>query len=519
MKKSVYRQIRAIFCLAAAALFFAGCGGEYENSSGNAGVSGGAVSVSAVSGQAASASAVSGQAVSGSDGYHRYTYCSDWNLYYIRDYYTDKAKIVERNLEDGSEREISVDGVHEICYADNDWVYYTKMRYEEDSDGEVRIIVREVWRAPVSKSSFCMDQKAEELVLSADNDMGLIASRSHVGTDHRGVQCDGRYIVYEGGDWAETDEYTLETFLRVYDIRTGKYVCEEIFHTDNFDIDMRNPVLCGDSIFLYDNEKTELVRIKLETGETMTVASKDYQRPIVPDTTISTASEEDVFWINHKKDNSEEVWQYHLSENRKICLITDAEFRKALEKNGLLTCSLGGKKAHTYYCEACFVRANRLYVQIEIDGEGSQDKVCRNWVIFSKELGAPDAPLVFEKKLNECLANPERRQKFFTKKYDGIYGIQPHKEKACFKSRGFCVSMTEKECLLYVENEDEKKNMPASYDFETGEMRFLEKGEDWPSCYLYDRNNRVLTGDPGEFMERYDTCDKMPNNYDALEEE
>lgn len=70
---------------------------------------------------------------------------------------------------------------------------------------------------------------------------------------------------------------------------------------------------------------------------------------------------------------------------------------------------------------------------------------------------------------------------------------------------------------MYLENSEKKKNMPALYDFRTDSLRFLEKGEDWLSCYLYDRNNRMLTGDPGEFFEAYDMCDRMPNNYDSLE--
>ncbi len=515
MKRLIGRKSGVFLCLAMAALLFAGCGGEYVDRPGSAGVSGGAVSASTVSGQAVSASAVREQAVVDSDGYSRYTYCSDWNLYYIRDYYSEEARLIERNLEDGSEREIRLDGIHEVCYADNDWVYYTKVSEWEEED-EFYSIVGEVWRSPIDKSSSRMDEGKEELVLKAEDEEGMVSSRSHVGRDHRGIQCDGRYIVYEGGEWTGQEGETLESSLRVYDIHAGKYVCEEILHTGSFDTDMRSSFLCGDSVFLYDNENQELVRVKLETGEKTTVVPvEDYYWDYMQ-SSIFTASDEDIFWINEEEE-AEEIWQYHLPGQKRLCLITNGEVRKLLEKKGLLKCSIGGKK-HAFDYEACFVRADRLYVQVGINGEGSHGEICQNRVILSKELGAPEATPVFEEKLSKCLANPQKRQKVFSKKYDGIYGRQPHKEKAYFKTRGFCVSMTEDGCLMYVENADEKKNMPAWYDFQTDTMRFLEKSEDWPSCYLYDRDNRILTGDPGEFFERYATCDKMPNNYDCLED-
>ncbi len=505
MKKH-FKSTRVVLSLTAAAVLFAGCGGEYSGLSENNSISGGAVT----------ASAVSGQAVSGSGGYSRYTYCSDRNLYYIRDCYSEDARLVERNLEKGSERKIRVKGIHEVCYADNDWVYYTK-KTEREIDGERYTVVGEVWRSPISKKDFQMDQTTEELVLRAENELGLVLSRSHVGVDHRGVQCDGRYIVFKGGEYTEdSGDEVIETPLRVYDMEKGSYVQEEIFRTDSFSFDMRETILCGGSVFLYEDEKEELVRVNLETGEMNTVASdENYSLDEFSNSFISAASETDVFWKN-VEEGKEEIWQYDLKENKSSCLITNGELRELLEQRGLLKCSIG-EKEHVYGSEACFVRANRLYIQVVIDGEGSCGEVCQNRVILSKELRAPDVALVFEEKLNECLANPEKRLKIFSKKWDGIYGSQSYTKKAYFKSRGFCVSMTEDECLMYLENSEKKKNMPALYDFRTDSLRFLEKGEDWLSCYLYDRNNRMLTGDPGEFFEAYDMCDRMPNNYDSLE--
>lgn len=500
MKKAVCGQFSIFFCLPMVILLMAGCGGEYGESSESEG---------SVSGPA-----VSGQAVSGSDGASRYTYCSDWNLYYVREQYSDEARLVERNLESGAEREIPVDGIHEICYADNDWVYYAKRTICEE-DGNTHTIVGEICRSPIDKSSFQMDEKAEELVLKEDNNVGMVLSIGHIGVDYQGIRCDGRYIVYEGGEWTGPEGVqSLETFLRVYDIQNRSYVHEEIFRSEAFSDDISEVELCGDSVFLCDEEEDELIRVKLETGEKLTVAPfENYKFDYQVQFSISTTSDEAMFWDTYNGEK-EEIWQYCLAEQKSLCLITDEEFRELLGQKGLLECSLGGKE-HVFRCEGCFVRANHLYVQIGIEGEGSKGEICQNCVILSKELGKSDAVLVYEEKLNACLANPERRQKVFTKKFDGIYGRQPHKEKMYFKSRGFCVSMTEEECLLYLENEDEKKNMPARYDFQTGSLHFLEKDEEWLPKHLYAVNNRVLTGDSGNFMESYNTCDNMPNNYDC----
>lgn len=497
MKKAIFGRLGIFFCLSTVIFFMAGCGGKYSEVS--------------ESERAVSGPAVSGQAISDSDGASRYTYCSDWNLYYVAgEQYSDETRFVERNLESGAEREIPVDNIHEICYVDNDWVYYAKKTFCEE-DGNSYTIVGEFCRSPIDKSSFQMDEKAEELLLKEDNNVGMVVSRGHVGTNYHGIKCNGRYIVYQGSEW---EDQSLETlFLRVYDIQSRSYVHEEIFRDENFWDDIGDVELCGDSVFLYDEEEDELVCVKLETGEKLTVAPfENYQLNGQMQSSISTTSDEAIFWGTYDGEKKE-IWQYCLADQKSLCLITDEEFRELLGQKGLLECSLGGKE-HVFNCWGCFVRANRLYVQVGIEGEGNKGEKCRNCVVLSKELGKSDAALVYEEKLNECLANPEGRRKVFTKKYDGIYGRQSYEEKAYFKCRGFCVSMTEEECLLYLENEDEKKNMPARYDFQTGSLHFLKKEEKWLPKYLYAANNRVLTGDSGNFMEPYYMCDNMPNNYD-----
>lgn len=495
-----FKSMKVIVSLTAAALLFAGCGGEYNGLSADNRISGGAVS----------ASVVSGQAVSDTRGYSRYTYCSDWNLYYIKDCYSEDARLVERDLEKGSERKIRVKRIHEVCYADNDWVYYTK-EAERERDGEVCFVVDEVWRSPINKNSFQMDQAAEELVLRTENEQGLVLLRSHVGIAHRGVQCDGRYIVFVGGEYTEEEE--LKTPPRVYDMQKRNYVWEEIFHTDSFSEDVWEMILWDGNVFLhgYDGDKWKLVRVNLETGEMTTVSEENFDNY----TNISAVSETNIFW--RKPTEEREIWQYDLRENKSSCFVTEEELKKLLEQRGLLKCSIGGKE-HTYGYEACFVRADRLYIQVVIDGEGKNGEVCQNRVVLSKEFRTPDAVLEFEDKLNECLANTKDRLKIFSKKWDGIYGRQPCTKKAYFKARGFCVSMTENECLMYLENPEKKKNMPAFYDFRTGSLRYLQKGEGWLSRYMYDRNNRMLSGDPGEFYEDYEVRDMMPNNYDSIEE-
>ncbi len=511
MEKANCGHIRMFVWVVMTVLFIgvlSGCGGEYAGLSENEGVSGGAVS----------ASSVSGQAVSGSGGYSRYTYCSDWNLYYITNNYSEDAKLIERNLENGLERKIQIDGIHEVCYADNEWVYYTK-RTDWKEEDETRYIVGGVWRSPVNKNSLRMDETAEEVVLETKNSLGLVMSVGHTGIDHRGVQCDGRYIVYEGGEWTGTKETgSPEIIPRVYDIQNRKYVWKELFCEGSFCSGIEDIVLWGDSVFLYDYDEDALVRIRLETGDKMVVVPfEDYKLNLDDETnsSISTASKENIFWVSYDR-NVQTIWQYRLSDQKRFSLIKEAEIHELLEQRGLLECPLG-EENHTFGCAACFSRAGRLYVQVGISGEGKDGETCENVVMLSKELGRPDAALVYEEKLNECLANPEKRQKVFSKEHEGIYGLLPYTEKVYFKSRGICVAMTEDECLMYIENEREKKNMPASYDFHTGKMHFLEKSENWLSRYLYDRNNCMFTGDPGEYMERYELCNRMPNNYDVPE--
>lgn len=513
MKKTIHQYIKTFSYLAIIAFVagtVSGCVGRNAEPLGKVGVSD----------RAASSSAVSGQAVSTSNRYSRYSYCSDQNLYYIKDCYSEDATLIERNLNDGSERSISVKGIHEVCYADNDWVYYTKrIEVKWEDEDEYHTIVGEVCRSPIDKNSFRMNEKEEELLLKAKDEWGFVISANHVGIDHRGVQCDGRYIVYYGDEYTGADggqSGQVDRFLRVYDIETGKYVQEELFRTDSFSysyIDIDDTILYGDSVFLYDDEEEALLRIRLNDGKKMTVAPyDDYKMSEELNSYISTASEGNIFWVNYE-GKTKGIWQYNLTEQKSVYLIHDEEIRDLLKQKGLLKCSIGGKE-HTFDCVECFFRADRLYVQVEIHGEGSKGEMCENMVVVSKKSGAPDASLAYEEKLNDCLANPEKQQKMFTKKWDGIYGRPPDKKKAYFKSRGLCVSMTEDECLMYIENEDKKKNMPAIYNFHTGSMRFLKKGEDWLSRYIPDRNNRMFSGDPGKFMESYDLCDRMPNNYD-----
>lgn len=496
-----------VFGLILVLLLLSGCGGEYGELSENTGALNGT----------SSPSAVSGEAVAKSVGASRYTYCSDWNLYYIRDSYSEDARLVERSLEDGSEREIPMKDIHEICYADNDWVYYAK-RTTVEKDEDIHTIVGEVWRAPIDKTSCQMDERAEELVLKENNRVGMVVSRSHVGCDYRGILCDGRYIVFCGGEWTGPEGVqSLHTFLRVYDIQAGSYLHEKRFREDVFCYDILDVDLCGDSVFLCSEGEDgdgELVRVKLDTGEKSVAAPfENFRLDEEMASYVSATSDGDIFWKNFN-GKEEEIWQYHLAEQKSFCLIRDGEFRELLESRGLLDCSVGGKK-HMFWSEDCFVRAGRLYVQMEIEGEGNHGEICHNRVIVSKELGKPEAELVFEDGLNECLANPESRQKIFTKKFDGIYGRQPSSTKAFFRSRGFCVGMTEDKCLMYLENEDEKKNMPACYDFQTGKLRFLDEKEDWILRNVYAADNWVLTGDSGNYIEPYEICGSMPNNYDV----
>ena len=134
-------KIRSYFillCLFLSFGFLTGCGGEFAGVSRDGTVSGGAVSGEAVSGQAVRQGSQSPQG----------EFCNDWNVYYSG--YDEDWNIIitERNWKNHSERRAVIKDGGEICYVDNEWIYFTSVREATQEDKEDDQFWQ-FWRAPM----------------------------------------------------------------------------------------------------------------------------------------------------------------------------------------------------------------------------------------------------------------------------------------------------------------------------------------------------------------------------------
>ena len=174
------KKVGYLLCIFLAACFFAGCGGEFAGRSREGAVSGGAVSGGAVSEGAVSGGAVWEEAVSGGAvkkipvekrrKKDRYSwFFSENNFYYLRkDEGGRKGQadwvIMERDLSEGTEREINRKDVNALCYVDDGWVYYVV--WEESEDSEEDLTTGSLYRAPIEKNRLNI---LKEERLMADN--------------------------------------------------------------------------------------------------------------------------------------------------------------------------------------------------------------------------------------------------------------------------------------------------------------------------------------------------------------
>lgn len=479
--KRVWFQNGLWFFLAVCLL--TGCGGEY------AGVSEkGAVSGSSVSGSAVSGSAIEEKKETEEKSEPRkYTFCNDRNLYY-----RGVDEMTERSLEDGSERKIEVKNIKRICYVDNAWVYYTKETevYDPD-DGSTVVDETQVWRAPVEKENrWQMNEQREELIL--EDKEGFACD-----TATEGVWCDGVYVVYVSD---ETNQY------RQFNIAEKKFESSSLESEDYSEDYMGELVVCGGSAFVVYQEMG-LIRKKLESDEVETVFEGDGLIDV-------TATETDVFWSAESKDkgnsdNFGEIWMCSAAGEKRQ-LVTTSEIKQLLQKE-----KVTALKSQHFGTHGMFVRENHLYIQLFICGDETvkgENAVGVNMVVLRKELD-PSGKLCLEKKLTQCLENPEENQQVFSK------FLGRGTSEYIYRSRGLCMYMTEDICLMYVENTQKKKNMWACYDFTTGKFRYItKKDSEWYLMY-YDRYNTFHTGnlheDPLDFVQYMDVIQMLPNNYDA----
>lgn len=474
MTMNMYRKkiIRIIvLCVSLVFLLLTGCGGEY-----GADASGGAESASGT------AINVSGQAVSDDSiqsGGEKHRLCSDSHLYYIdnRDHENDDV-LFEHALADGSERQIKIEGLLDVWYADNHWVYYEKLG-EEPAEYEAFLI--QFCRAPVEGER--MNEKKEE-VLFEKGDIEIL-------------YCDGRYVLYNAYTTPYDDEYTE---YDIYDIKEKEHFAYGMSHVELLAVIDGSAFICG----CMEGTEWAMYRQDLNSRKVSKISDEN-----VPGGTI-TYTESEFFYVDSYADHPV-IWNYHLSDDNhmkndsKEKIVTDTQIKDFLIQEGFLDDSKG--EGRDYFVDKLFLFGERLYAQVEINWFGSDlsSPMHKNKVVFSKGLKYGEG-IRCEKELTRCLANPVKNQKVVNRYYYNKSSFP-----VIFLSRGTCIGMVENKCFMRLYHTEKEKNMLAYYDLLTGGLKFLtEKDPEW-YLLLYDGRLSVVevsNGVPGD--------NDMPNNQDDI---
>lgn len=474
MTMNMYRKkcIRIlVLCAGLAFLLLTGCGGEYatHTSGGGEGVSGTAINVS---GQA-----VFDDSVQSMGEKHRF--CSDSQLYYMDNRDQEHGDILfEHALADGSERQIKIENLCELWYADNDWVYYEKL--VEESEEDVVFLIQ-FCRAPVEDGR--MNEKKEEVLFE----------KGHISI----LYCDGRYVLYDTYTSPYDDEYTE---YDIYDIKEKEHFIGGKDSVEVLAVIDGSAFICG----CLDGTEAAMYRQDLNSRK----ISKISDEYAAGGTIAYTESE--FFYLDSYADHPA-IWNYHLSDDNhlknvsKEKIVTDTQIKDFLMQEGFLDDSRG--EYPDYFVERLFLYGERLYVQVEIFWFGSdmESTMYRNKVVFSTGIKNGEG-IRYEKELTRCLANPEKNQKVVDKYF--YRGTAP----TVFLSRGTCIGMVEDKCFMRLYHTEKKKNMLAYYDLLTGELKYLTKKDSEWYRLLYDGmlpkwwdvHNKI----PGD--------NSMPNNQDDI---
>lgn len=413
------------------------CGGEYLKETGN-------VSGAAVSGQAVSVTegAVSGQAIEEVPKptptvqkivtQKRKKERTNWffsttNFYYVETASAgDSKKIIEENLSDGTKRVIMCDGLSNLCYVNNKWVYYTVCA-DEYSDKEY------FYRAPIKKNQLNLN-KAELLFTEKD------------GFWENEIYCDGRYVVY-------TTFY--DSRYKKYDLKKKKWIGD--FYKYEKYADSKVLAVAGNYIYVCLGD-TGLYQQKLDSAPVEKITGDDeiWGPGFV-------ATETAAFYC---VDDSGECYviKYHAENKKKQEIITKLQIEKILQENKII------KEDDYYWYEAdgMFVSGKRLYLQLNVGWDDKDGKRYQKEIIVYVEL-ADESTLYYAKELTECVTSE--------KALENSFGNLPFGANL---SRGFCVEMTDEKCYMLLYNDEEKKNMPASYQFASGKLKYLTSQDlDW----------------------------------------
>lgn len=443
------KQIAIILCASLLLNMLSGCGGEYTGVSGRDGsVSGGAVSGGAVSGGAVSPQAVSGGAItekkltslSGQKDRTNW-FCSDTNFYYMTSYGEDG--FVEHNLVDGTERKIHRKNLWQLCYVDNDWVYYVVQAGREKD---------KLYRAPIKDNR--VNIKKEEC---------LFKEKNEIFTD---IYCDGRYLLYITGDG----------MYRKYDLKENRDI-GSLYKDEKYG-DCNVLAVVDGYVYLRFAEKG-LYRQKLDSEDLIRITKET-----VWGTAIAVMGE-DVYY-SEQYAMPFGIMKYHSENGRKEEVVSKAQIQALLRENQLLD-----KEAYANITEydpaGMFVCGERIYVQLKLTWEGAGSICCKNIVFYLEP--NKDGELHYAKELTECLVDEKPMEE---------YG-------KTFYSRGRCVEITEETCYMEIYNPETDKNTLAGYDFSSGEFRYMtDKEMAWYLPYYVAPYQMMekLFGDMPHYKER-----------------
>ena len=458
MRGELHRMKRLLLSLAIAAGICAGCGGEFsghsrERTASGGAVSGGAVSEGAVSGGAVWEEAVSGGAVKKiSVEKRRKKDQSSWffsenNFYYLREVegrgeIPVECVIIERDLSEGTEREINRKDLSGLCYVDDDWVYYVAGESGGSVDDRVSA---SLYRAPIEKNR--LNIRKEECLLTDKKGIDVFGVE--------GVYCDGRYLLY----------ITEDGIYKKYDLKKKRFI-------GNLDKDKRNydsqilSVVDG-YVYLRMGEKEGFYWQKLDAAEITKITGEMVwgmaHAAIGKDVYYS---EEYVYAMPFS------VMKYNVEDGSREKAVSEKQLRELLEQNGLLTEK--DRTFESYDPIGMFISGKRLYMQFEIIWHNKMGvQYNRNVLVYLEPERGRE--LHYDKVLTEYLSYDKPQgdwvEGVFLERYD------------C--SRGRCVQMTDERCYMEVCHTESDKNTLVCYDFQSGEFMYLtEEDLDWYLPYF-----------------------------------
>lgn len=428
------KRISAFLCIWLAAGVLAGCGGEYAGTTDQGGVSGSAVSGSAVTDGVVSDSAVKGVESKEEREKNRTNwYCSETNFYYaMTGFISDKPFIMEWNKENGTKRKIECEDLSNLCYVDDNWVYYTvfgKWFDENDFHSE------ELYRAPIEQNRLNLE-KAELLFTE------------RLGISYNDIYCDGSYVAY-------IDE---EMRYKKYDLKEKRFIGN--FAKDKKEYETDILAVSGENIYLRLEGKGGLYSQKLDSAKTIKITDGYVLG------SAFAATESDVYY-------SEEyalpftLMKYHLEDGSKQAVLTEKQVDEFLKQ---MIVTEEEESYLRYEPNWMFVSGNRLYIQFEVQWDREKGLSYHKQVIAYLEL-EDNAELHYAKELTEYLerkdgaGHSEERET-----YEGSIDL----------SMGCCVDMTDEKCYMYCYDPKVNKTRLACYDFAKGDFSYPDKEDmDW----------------------------------------